>query len=625
MKLNALILMAQVKGDVLFESSWEVCNKVGGIYTVVLSKAALINQEYANYYLVGPYFEEKARQDFVKEKLPEELKQVFLDLEKEGIKCHFGTWIIKGDPKAILIDFKDFVQNKNQIKTDLWNNYKIDSLKSGWDFDEPVIWSVAVGKLIEKYVQYNNTDNKLKIIGQFHEWMAGVSLLYLQQKKVKIATVFTTHATMLGRSICGSGGNLYEGLDSIKPTEAAYNLGVQDKYLTEKACALNCDIFTTVSQITSIEAEKILGRKADVLVLNGLDLEKFPTFEETSIKHRENREVAREFAAYYFFPYYNFDLEETIFFYIVGRYEFKNKGIDVMVKALARLNDRLKAENHKKTVVVFLWIPREVHGAKAELSSNKVNYLIIEDFIRKNAKNIQIRLINTALTCGADCFNINTCSIESPKGEPSAKLFERDFLLELKRLRINFGKVGNPLIITHNIPYEDKDIIFRTCIDTGLDNKPDDKVKIVYYPVYLTGVDGLLDLPYYEALMACHLGIFPSYYEPWGYTPLESAALGVPAITTDLSGFGMFLKDKGAANNGIWVLERYKKSEDDVIDQLTGRMHEFCELNEKGRVRLKIRAKETAGLADWKELVVNYYEAHNRAVEKAYNKNLLNK
>src|SRR3989344_5089198 len=611
MKLNALILMAQVKGDVLFESSWEVCNKVGGIYTVVLSKAALINQEYANYYLVGPYFEEKARQDFVKEKLPEELKQVFLDLEKEGIKCHFGTWIIKGDPKAILIDFKDFVQNKNQIKTDLWNNYKIDSLKSGWDFDEPVIWSVAVGKLIEKYVQYNNTDNKLKIIGQFHEWMAGVSLLYLQQKKVKIATVFTTHATMLGRSICGSGGNLYEGLDSIKPTEAAYNLGVQDKYLTEKACALNCDIFTTVSQITSIEAEKILGRKADVLVLNGLDIEKFPTYEECAIKHRKNREIIREFVAYHFFPHYHFELEETLLFFIVGRYEFKNKGIDIFIRALAGLNDIMKKEGSKKTVVAFFWIPREVHGAKLELSLNKNNYYQIKDFVDENLVNIKERIIDNIMECDLECLN-------DPKKFQQRKLFDKDFVLEAKKIKINFLKKGNPLIVTPTLPFEEHDPIIWNFLNTGLDNSENDKVKVIFYPVYLTGVDGLIDLQYYEAITGCHLGVFLSYYEPWGYTPLESAALGVPSLTTDLGGFGRFLMSKGRIDNGVFILNRFGKTEDEAVRHFTEILHNYTLLDEKGRVREKIMVKESAILADWKELVSNYFDAHNAAIEKIW-------
>jgi len=297
--------MTDIKAEILFECSWEVCNKVGGIYTVVKSKAALLNSAYSRYFLVGPYFEEKARQDLQPEDVPDDLKQVFSELEHEGIKCHYGTWQVKGDPKAILIDFKGFVNNKNGIKKNLWDTYKIDSLNSRWDFEEPMLWATCVGKLIEKFARINSPNNDRKIVGHFHEWMGGFAILLLKQAGVKVATVFTTHATMLGRSICGSGGNLYEGLPNLNPDEAAYNLGVHDKYMTEKACTENCDVFTTVSEITAIEAEKILGRKADVLVLNGLDLAKFPTFEETSIKHRENREVVREFASYYFLPYYS--------------------------------------------------------------------------------------------------------------------------------------------------------------------------------------------------------------------------------------------------------------------------------------------------------------------------------
>ena len=226
--------MADTKANVLFEVSWEVCNKVGGIYTVVKSKAALMKDAYKEYYLVGPYFHEKARQDLLEENAPDYLSRIFEELGKFGIKCHFSTWQIKGDPKAILLDFSGYIGNKDRIKGELWNDFKIDSLHSGWDFEEPMLWAICVGILIQKFNEIVNKDNSKKIVAHFHEWMAGIGLLYLRKNKVKVATTFTTHATMLGRSICGSGGNLYEDLDNINPDQAAYSLGVQDKYQIEK-------------------------------------------------------------------------------------------------------------------------------------------------------------------------------------------------------------------------------------------------------------------------------------------------------------------------------------------------------------------------------------------------------
>ena len=601
--------MVDTKADVLFEASWEVCNKVGGIYTVVKSKAALINDAYSTYILIGPYMEQQARDVFVKEQPPAELQQPINDLAQEGIICHYGTWQIKGDPKVILLEFSGFASQKNDIKKRLWDTFKVDSLNSSWEFEEPMLWATAAGKFIEKYVQHCNAEGKKKIVAHFHEWLAGFGLLYLKQQKLKVGTIFTTHATMLGRSIAGAGEPLYDILESIDPQKKAYDYGIQDKHLTEKACAQHTDVFTTVSEITAIEAEKIVGRKADVLVLNGLDIEKFPTFEETSIKHRENRDIIREFVSYFFFPHYYFNLDETLFFFIVGRYEFKNKGIDIFIKALGKLNDKLKAENSEKTIVTFFWIPRDVHGAKEELPVNKSNYYQIKDYVRRNSHFIQSKIINTVMKCELESFNR-----EEAFGKH--ELFDKDFLLDAKKLRMNFQKKGNPLLVTHNLPFEDQDVIVNELLRVGLDNREDDRVKMVFYPIYLTGIDGLIDLPYYDAIVGCHLGVFPSYYEPWGYTPLEGAALGVPSLTTDLGGFGRFLMQKGVPNEGVFILNRFHKSEEETVEHFTEILYNYCKLTAKGRVRQKIIAKELANLADWKELINNYFEAHNLALQK---------
>jgi glycogen(starch) synthase len=400
-------------------------------------------------------------------------------------------------------------------------------------------------------------------------------------------------------------------LETLDPEKEAYARGVQDKFTTERACAQNCDVFTTVSEITGMEAEKILGRKPDVLVLNGLDIERFPTFEVTSIKHRENREIIREFVTYHFFPHYYFDLENTLIFFIVGRYEYKNKGIDIFIKALAKLNDRMKEEGSKKSVVVFFWIPRDVQRVKDELSKNKINFDQFQHFVRKNSDKIQFRILDDIMKCSVEDMKQPECLYKDG-------LFDKEFMIEAKRLKINFAKVGNPLLVTHDMPNEWNDAIIRGFVETGLDNKEDDKVKVVFYPVYLTGVDGLLDLPYYDAIMGCHLGLFPSYYEPWGYTPLEAAALGVPSLTTDFGGFGRFLMQKGVPDSGVFILKRFGKTDEEAVEHFTQLMHNFTKLDEKRRVKEKMKAKGLSNLADWKELINNYYEAHNMAVEKKW-------
>lgn len=586
------------KSDTTFEVSWEVCNKVGGIYTVIKSKVGLMQGNYKNYFLIGPYFEDKARYDFLEQSTPKEFRNIFLELKEQGIVCHYGIWNIPQKPQTILIEFQGLINSKDKLKKDYWEKFKIDSISSGWDFEEPMLWSTAVGELIARY--YKNNKN---IVAHFHEWLAGFALLNL-----KCATVFTTHATMLGRTLCAQGENIYDMLDKINPEKRAKETGVIDKHSTEVACAKACTVFTTVSEITALESEKFLGRKPEVILLNGLDADKFPSFEELSIKHQDNKRIIKEFIAYYFFPYYYFNLDETYVFFIVGRYEFKNKGIDIFIKSLQRLNERLKSEGSKKTFVVFFWIPREVQSTKSELASNKINYHQIKHFLEKQNERIIDNIIENSMQC-----NEMSCFVGDFEKK---KLVSDEIIQEIAKLRLHFKKEGKPPLITHNISNEYNDEIIRALLANGLDNSYENKVKVIFYPVYLSGVDGLLDLAYYDAITGCHLGVFPSYYEPWGYTPLESAALGVPSLTTDLGGFGKFLLTQNIKDGGIYVLKRFDKKEEDVISEFTKILYRYTQLNRQGRVQEKIEAKRLSKLADWDKFIEFYIQAHNLALEK---------
>jgi glycogen synthase len=589
----------KARADMLFEVSWEVCNKVGGIYTVVKSKVELMQSSYENYFLVGPYFADKAKLETQQLVPPPQLKKVFDRLAKEGIVCYFGKWIMKGEPRVILVNPQGLIARKNDIKKDLWDWYQIDSLNSHWDFEEPMVWSTAVARMLQ-YVSEEYKDKK--IVGHFHEWLAGVAILQLRHAKARVRTVFTTHATMLGRALAGSGRDLYAILDTMDPQKEAYLSNVQDKFMTERACAHNADVFTTVSEITSIEAEKILGKKADVLLLNGLDAEKFPSFEECSIKHKQYRDVIRDFLATFFFPHYTFDLTQTINLFIVGRYEFKNKGIDIYIRALGKLNERLKKAGSKKTVAAFFWIPAGVNGIKSEILESEEKFSQMRELIDRNMGDIQNR------------FLILSLQKQALKKEA---LFDKEFLQEIRQHVLTFARQGTPLLTTHNLSNEKDDPIINGFRQAGLLNRREDVVKAIYYPVYLDENDSLLGLKYYDAIQGCHLGVFPSYYEPWGYTPLESAAFGVPALTTDLSGFGRFIEKRSdKAKGGIFVLHRYSKSDEESTNELAEILFSFVQLSHQDRVEQKMYAKELSRTADWKALAENYIQAHNLAVER---------
>lgn len=594
--------------DVLFEVSWETCNKVGGIYTVLMSKAAQAVKHYKEYYCVGPYFHDAAIGEFEESTIPEDLRDICRTLEQRGIICHFGTWLVKGNPKVILLDFHTFLRETNDIKKIVWDEYKIDSLNAPYDYNEPVVWSYAAGILIEqiahKYVEK-------KIVAQFHEWLAGVGLLYLKKQHARVGTVFTTHATILGRAVAST-TDLYKVLTQIEPVKEAYAHGIPAKFLTERASALTADVFTTVSEITGLEAEHLLGRKPDVLLPNGLDIEAFPSFEDISVKHQDAKFRIKELLLYTFFPHYSFNLDETLIFFIFARYEFKNKGIDVFIKALSRLNEELIKKGTEKTIAAFFFIPAGVKGIRFDVIEKREAYGDVKQTIDQNARTIRNNLLVHALAA---------------KKLSAEHIFSEEFIVEMRKKLLKFNKPGKPSLSTHALIAEDQDAIIQSFHQHNLTNDANDKVKVIFYPAYLTGADGLLNLGYYDAILGCHLGVFPSLYEPWGYTPLEAGALGVCSVTTDLAGFGRYIQQQHPEEvrckdhcdplqeEGIYIIRRHEKSEEEIVTDLFNVFAYYASLTKQERIENKIEARRLAALADWKHLFMHYITAHNLALD----------
>lgn len=588
------------KADYLFETSWEVCNKVGGIYTVLKSKAAQTVEEYADrYYVVGPYFADKTRGEFQEESPEGAFKGAFDELANEGIRCHVGTWLIEGEPRAILIDFSEYWYASDGIKKLLWDWYGIDSLNAPHDFTEPIVWSWAAGRVIDRI---SRSLGNASVVAQFHEWLAGSGLLYLAHENDHVGTVFTTHATVLGRALAGANAPLYELLASIEPDSAATQHGVTAKHLVEKNAAVHASVFTTVSGVTAIEAEHFLGRPADIILPNGLDIGKFPTLDEIALQHKVQRRRMRAFLRYFFFPYYTFDLSKTLVYFTVGRYEFHNKGIDLYIKALGELNKRLKNEKTEKTIVAFVWVPAATSGIRPDVIASRDAYQDIVDYYEEMDDEVDENIV--------DGF-INEAALSK------AILFKdrEDFQLEIKKKVMTFKRDGVPPLTTHMLSYQD-DSVLAACTEAGLSNRKTDRVKIIFYPAYLTGNDGLLNLDYYESIQGSHFGVFPSFYEPWGYTPLEAAALGVPSVTTDLAGFGRFLLSKGdlTEHPGVYVLERFNRPDTQVVADLSDIFFTFSQLSPQEHAENEVKAREIAASADWNIFINNYIAAHNRAL-----------
>ncbi len=582
--------------DKLFEVSFEVANRVGGIYRVLESKAEKMMHHYGeSYFLIGPYYKEKAKGEFREEAAPPEMKKVFQNLEKEGIRCHYGRWLIKGKPLSILIDFSDYFYKVDDIKKEMWDSYGVDSLDTGYDFNEPTCWSYAAGRLIRELCSVYKED---KVVAHFHEWLSGPALLYLSSTKADLGTVFTTHATSLGRTLAFHSINFYADIQNIEPDKEARKYNVFAKHAVEKAAANACDIFTTVSEITGMETENFLGRKPDYILPNGLDIEKFLSFEDIVVKHRLQRRRLRNFVASYFFPYYTFDLEKTLFYFIIGRNEFRAKGVDVFIDSLGKLNKKMREEGSDKNIVAFLFIPADVRGVSPSLLENIEYFRDLQDTLEGTFPEIEERI---------------TYHILRGKELSRANLISEDYLFEIEKKLHRMRREGeNPSLSTHHLSSLHDETINRLK-EADLLNREEDRVKVIYYPVYLTGHDGLSNLSYEEALEACHLGVFPSFYEPWGYTPLEAAALGVSSVTTDLAGFGKFRKnlETNEEKPGIYILEREKKGDDEIVEDLYAFLYRFMRTTRKERVENKIEARKIAAKADWRSFVLHYIEAHN--------------
>ncbi|MFO7793830.1 MAG: glycogen/starch synthase [Candidatus Nanohaloarchaea archaeon] len=572
----------------LVEVSFEVANKVGGIYQVLKSKSCKMQEYHGDGYLtVGYYDEDSAREDFAPRENP--YNEVFETLRQEGIECYYGVWDIDSKPKTILVDPSGLEKNLDDLKQEYWEKYGVDSIDAGPDFNEPLKWGYSVARLIQELEKEN------EFVAHLHEWLSAGPIFHVESP-----TVFTTHATVLGRALSNSEYDLMNMVDKKSVDQGLEDdLGVKEKHTFEKAAAEQSDVFTTVSEITGREAEQVIGVKPDKILPNGFNIEDYPSLEELSVNHTEQKEEVIDFLRAYFEPYYSVDLDnDPRIFFTSGRYEYHNKGFDVLIDALAEVNDRPGDE-----IFFFFFVPSGVKGPNMEVLENKSLYRELEGFVDEKIVDIRESMLD-AVTSNQD-----------PVDAVSEILDSR----ELESLKSNFHskKGGRPPMNAFDLNYEGDDIL-EALKENGLENKESDRVKIVFYPTYLEFGDKLLSMDYEEAVVASSAGFFPSYYEPWGYTPVETAANGALALTTDLAGFGRYLQDNVDSNDrkGIKVLERQDKDREQVIEQLALTIEDFAEYNKTEITERKHNARKLAQLTSWENLGENYRDAHKMAEKK---------
>ena len=544
--------------DFIFESSWEVCNKVGGIYTVLSTRAKTLQEALQDKIVfIGPDFWKEHESPYFKED-----STLFADWQQEateqGLKIRVGRWTVPGEPLAILVDFNPYFEKKNEIYGWLWEKYSVDSLHAYGDYDEASMFSYAAALVVESFyswmVESGKWNEKTKVVYHANEWMCGLGALYINNKLPQIGTIFTTHATSIGRSIAGNMKPLYDYLFAYNGDQMAGELNMQSKHSIEKQTAHNVDCFTTVSEITAKECVELLDKPVDVVLPNGFDNSFVPNAQLFSRKRKAARKKMLDIANALLGEELD---DDTILISTSGRYEFRNKGIDVFVEAMNRL---LRDRDLKKKIVAFIEVPGWV-------------------------------------------------------GEPRKDLQER----------LNSGKTyDTPLDVpqvTHWLHNMSHDNVLSMLKYYDMHNRKDEMVKVIFLPCYLDGKDGIVNMNYYDIVLGNDLCIYPSYYEPWGYTPLEAVAFKVPCITTDLAGFGLWANSvfghEGELADGVKVIHRTDYNYSEVADNIKDTVATFSSMTKKEIDTCRKNADALSKKALWSEFIKYYYEAYDIALSKA--------
>ncbi|KAJ3343001.1 hypothetical protein HDU93_000171 [Gonapodya sp. JEL0774] len=631
----------------LFEVAWEVANKVGTIYTVLKSKVPFTVEEYGDRYcLIGPYSPKTGpiEVETIENPPSAPLRDTLMAMRDKGVRITYGRWLVEGGPAVILFDVASAHNRTAEWKTDLESHLSVSFPADDYDTNEAIAFGYLVSWFFEEFATRLRASNPSPasdlvlspttghsgtpsiyssfqrvpmpgakdpsrqtplLIAHFHEWMAGVALPLLKAKSVPIATVFTVHNTLLGRYLCAGDVDFYNNLKSFDVSAEASKRGIYHRYTVERAAVESSDVFTAVSHITAYEAEWLCKRKPDGVLPNGLNVVKFSALHEFQNLHAIHKERIHEFVRGHFYGHFDFDLDRTLYLFTAGRYEYRNKGIDMFIDGLARLNKRMQLSGSTTTVVAFIVMPAATLGYTVESLKGQAVMKQLTQTAEQIERQITERLLEVAARG----------RLPTPDD-----LLDSDDLVLLKRRVYALRRDTNPPLVTHNMSDDGTDPILNQLKRVGLTNAPGDRVKVVFHPEYLNANNPLFGMDYDDFVRGCHLGVFPSYYEPWGYTPAECTVMGVPSITTNLSGFGCFM-DESVSNPrdyGIYIVDRRIKSPEESSTQLVNALWDFVTKNRRQRINQRNRTERLSDLLDWRRLGVEYQKARWVAVKRQY-------
>lgn len=539
-----------IQPDFIFETSWEVCNKVGGIYTVLSTRAAVMLKDLSDgerLLFIGPWIKGRELTDFEQDTdLTEKWGKPISEMIQLPVKM--GYWSIPGRPMCALVDFSSLFEQKGDLYFEMWEKYGVRSELGYGDYDEACMFSIAAAKVMMAWKELSDLDGK--VISIFNEWTTGMGLLYLRSHCPMIRTVFITHATTVGRSIAGNGKPLYDNMQYFDGNQMAEELNVQAKHTLERLAAYRSAAFGTVSEVTNVECAQLLEKPADVIVPNGFE----PGFVPSPPDMKKIREKVRRRILDITHALYGKELgKDAVVVATSGRSEYRNKGLDAYIEAMAQVAED---ETIQKDVIALILVPGWISGAREDLA----HALDIGGTFSKSMRD-----------------PVLSHRLNAPHHDP---------------------------ILNHLMSYRDK---------WGV------RVYPLYIPSYLDGRDGIVGMTYYELLSGVDLTLFPSYYEPWGYTPLESIAFGVPTVTTDKSGFGMWVKGlyetPSIRNCGVEVLHRNDHNMKTVAEDLALTISSFVALPDKTRSGVSEIAKGLSEEAYWDKFYIHYKQLFDQALK----------
>ncbi len=585
----------------LFEIAWEVCQQLGGIYTVIRSKVPVMVERWdRRYCLIGPYNPDASGLEFEEMRPAGSVGRAVKALQSEGIDARYGRWLVTGQPRTVLLNPDSAWRKLGEIKYRMWEHHGI----SCGEGDRLLEYVLLFGYLVERFFARLLEQKGLRrqVIAHFHEWMAGSAIPELRYHKLPVGIVFTTHATLLGRCLAMNDPWFYDHLPFVDWRMDATRFNIVPQVCLERAATHGAHVFTTVSDVTNDECRHLLGRSADVVLPNGLNIERFVAMHEFQNLHRQYKEKINQFVMAQFFPSYTFDLDRTLYFFTSGRYEYRNKGFDLVLEALARLNAKIRAAQLNRTVVCFI----VTRAAFRQTNSQVLHRSAMLEELRHNCEAIRDQTGERLFLAAA----------QGVTPDPQT-LVDDYWRLRLRRLMYARKSRDLPLVVTHDLVDDAQDDILQQIRYLNLVNNATDGVKVVYHPDFIGPTSPLLGLDYDQFVRGCHMGLFPSFYEPWGYTPLECVVRGVPAMASDLSGFGTYVKATMSDHdaNGIHVVARRGRSSEDAAEQMAQWMFEFCRLGRRDRIAQRNRVENCAARFDWQRLADHYAEAHRKARE----------